>query len=326
MRARIRTVKPDIFHDEKLWALGVETGLPIYQGFQGLWCYADREGRFEWRPMALKSLILPYWAGDFEALLDELVRAGMVAKYTVEGREYGLVVNLSVHQAFNAREPHSVLPPPPEGTCTHVHARAEHGRNGNGSGNSNGNGSGNDDAAPPLNETTAIVPTAKGRRAGEPPGWWQYPDGWKWSAETSAAALAVGVTEAELAEQVRFWTNRRWSVPCTNLDGELQRSFDGIIAYRKRTGGAALGDAAQGGGVFTTGQYKWTPTDEHRAIAAGRPLSHAVEAYRAAKTPDRFASTLQVNDDFTRRLRHWIDSGEFIAAGPLPSKRQRGAA
>jgi hypothetical protein len=113
MRARIRNVKPDIFHDEQLWALGATTGLPIYQGFQGLWCYADREGRFEWRPMALKSLITPYWDGDFEALLDALARAGMVVKYTVDGRVYGWVRNLKRHQKTNAREPESSLPAPP---------------------------------------------------------------------------------------------------------------------------------------------------------------------------------------------------------------------
>lgn len=114
MRARIRNVKPDIFHDEELWALGEATQLPIYQGFQGLWCYADKEGRFEWRPMALQSLILPYWRGDFEAVLDALASVGMVVKYTVDGRAYGWVRTLKRHQKTNAREPESTLPAPPE--------------------------------------------------------------------------------------------------------------------------------------------------------------------------------------------------------------------
>lgn len=113
MRARIRSVKPDIFHDEELWALGESTGMPVYQGFQGLWCYADREGRFEWRPGALRSLILPYWHGDFEALLEALASAGFVVKYTVAGRVIGWVRSFSKHQALNNRELPSVLPAPP---------------------------------------------------------------------------------------------------------------------------------------------------------------------------------------------------------------------
>lgn len=112
MRPRIRSVKPDLFHDEKLWALGADTGLPVLQGFQGLWCYADREGRFEWRPRALQSLILPYWSGDFERLLAVLVSAGMVVRYTVEGRAYGLVRNFKKHQVLNNRELPSTLPEP----------------------------------------------------------------------------------------------------------------------------------------------------------------------------------------------------------------------
>lgn len=159
MRPRIRNVKPDILHDEELWALAVKTGMPIYQGFQGLWCYADREGRFEWRPLALRSLILPYWHGDYEKLLEALVGAGMVVRYEVDGRAYGWVRNLRKHQAINAREPPSTLPPPPR-TCTHVHdttshvhdedeptdshgdAGAEHGGIGYGIGIGVGNGSG----------------------------------------------------------------------------------------------------------------------------------------------------------------------------------------
>jgi hypothetical protein len=125
MRPRIRNVKPDIFHDEQLWALGEETRMPIYQGFQGLWCYADREGRFEWRPLALKSLILPYWGGDYGKLLEALVGAGMVVRYVVDGRTYGWVRTLTKHQALNQREPPSILPAPPR-TCTHVHDTAPH--------------------------------------------------------------------------------------------------------------------------------------------------------------------------------------------------------
>jgi hypothetical protein len=112
MRPRIRSFKPDILHDEELWAIAQETQLPVLQGFAGLWCYADKEGRFEWRPLALGSLILPYWGGDFERLLDALVGAGMVVKYVVDGHSYGWIRTFTKHQAINNRELPSVLPAP----------------------------------------------------------------------------------------------------------------------------------------------------------------------------------------------------------------------
>ena len=130
MRPRIRSFKPDILHDEELWALSEATRMPVLQGFVGLWFYADKECRFEWRPMALRSLILPYWDGDFERLLEALVDAGMVVKYVVEGRAYGWVRSLKKHQSANMREPQSTLPEPPPDAVMHVHDAAMHVRNG----------------------------------------------------------------------------------------------------------------------------------------------------------------------------------------------------
>lgn len=118
MRGRIRTIKPEAFSDELLWDLEEETGLPIFRGFVGLWTQCDREGRFEWRPRALKAAVLPFWGGDFGALLEALAGAGRVARYTVDGREFGLVVNFTKHQVINNRELASDIPAPPGDTTT----------------------------------------------------------------------------------------------------------------------------------------------------------------------------------------------------------------
>lgn len=124
MIGRIRTVKPEIFSDEKLWDLSLETGLPLLQAFEGLWCYADREGRFEWRPRALKTLILPYWEGDFQRALEALERGRYVVRYVVDGQTYGVVRGFSKHQRVNQREAQSIIPSPPV-TSLHVHASGE---------------------------------------------------------------------------------------------------------------------------------------------------------------------------------------------------------
>jgi len=114
VRGRIRTIKPEAFLDEELWDLEVETGLPIFRGFVGLWTQADREGRFEWRPRALRAAILPYWDGDFSRVLDACATRGFVQRYTVDGREFGAVRSFTRHQAINNREDASCIPPPPD--------------------------------------------------------------------------------------------------------------------------------------------------------------------------------------------------------------------
>ncbi len=112
MRARIRSIKPEVLSDEELWDLGVETGLPIYQAFTGLWMYADREGRFEWRPRTLGPAILPFWKDDFSRVLDALETRGFIVRYAWQGRVYGWVRTFKLHQAINNKEPPSVLPDP----------------------------------------------------------------------------------------------------------------------------------------------------------------------------------------------------------------------
>lgn len=136
MKPRIRTIKPESHTDEDLWDLEQETGLPIFRAFTGLWCHADREGRFEWRPRPLKAGILPYWDGDFSRVLDALEGAGFIQSYEVDGTKYGLIPSFLRHQAINQREARSDLPAPPSTmdhilprscglSTSHVHAHAD---------------------------------------------------------------------------------------------------------------------------------------------------------------------------------------------------------
>jgi hypothetical protein len=135
VRGRIRQLKPDVFLDEELWSLiEAHPDLHLLQAFEGLWCQADREGRFEWRPAMLKTQILPYWGGDFACSLEALRGAGLIRKYEVQGRVYGEVRSFLRHQRPNNREPVSVIPPPLEQTQVALeHAEAgllEHAKDG----------------------------------------------------------------------------------------------------------------------------------------------------------------------------------------------------
>jgi hypothetical protein len=111
---RIRTIKPEFFCHEELFDLEVETKLPLRIAFAGLWTICDREGRFKWRPRAIKAQVLPFDDVDFSRVLDALTTRGFVVKYASSGAEYGHVPGFGRHQVVNNREAASVLPKPPE--------------------------------------------------------------------------------------------------------------------------------------------------------------------------------------------------------------------
>ncbi len=117
MRPRIRTVKPEFFQHEELFDAERETGLPLRIAYAGLWCYADREGRFKWRPRTLCLGILPYDGHDFSRVLDALAARGWVVHYASDGAEYGWLPTFLTHQVVNNRERDSVIPEYDPSTC-----------------------------------------------------------------------------------------------------------------------------------------------------------------------------------------------------------------
>lgn len=108
--ARIRTVKPELFRHEELYELEQETGLPVRLAFIGLFTACDREGRFKWRPLALKLDALPFDNVDFSRVLDALESRGFVVRYRIGTEDYGCIPTFCTHQAINNRESASVLP------------------------------------------------------------------------------------------------------------------------------------------------------------------------------------------------------------------------
>jgi hypothetical protein len=112
--ARIRTIKPEAFVHEGLFDLERATKLPIRWAFAGLWCHADRRGRFEWRPRRLKPGILPHDSLDFSRVLDALATRGFVVKYACQQVEYGWIPSFQRHQVINNRESESSFPPHPQ--------------------------------------------------------------------------------------------------------------------------------------------------------------------------------------------------------------------
>lgn len=103
---RSRTIKPDFYMDEDL----ASCSIPARFLFHGLWGFADREGRFEWKVKRMKAEIFPYDNVKIEGLLAELVDGGFVVPYSVDGENYGEIPNFRKHQPVHPHEAKSVIP------------------------------------------------------------------------------------------------------------------------------------------------------------------------------------------------------------------------
>lgn len=121
---RIRSIKPEFFLHDRLFEAERAEGLPLRLAFIGLWCAADREGRFAWEPRRLGAVILPYDGVDFSRVLDALVTRGFLVRYTSDSRELCFIPSFLRHQVINNRESPSVLPPPSEPDAMGLATRA----------------------------------------------------------------------------------------------------------------------------------------------------------------------------------------------------------
>lgn len=106
--ARKRDIKPGFFKNEELGEVEPLARLL----FAGLWCWADKAGRFEDRPKKLKADILPYDNCDGEQLMQQLADHGFVLRYEVDGVRYGQIVNWEKHQCPHPKEADSEIPSP----------------------------------------------------------------------------------------------------------------------------------------------------------------------------------------------------------------------
>jgi len=110
---RRRILNPGFFDNEELGAL--EPFARIL--FAGLWCYADREGRFKWQPTLIHSKIFPWddTGCDTAILLESLRVSSLVVRYNVNGNEYGWIPTFLDYQTPHRREMASKIPAYEEG-------------------------------------------------------------------------------------------------------------------------------------------------------------------------------------------------------------------
>lgn len=104
--ARIRTIKPDFFTSEDIVSISPLARLL----YIATWLEADREGRFVWRPKTLKLRYLPGDQCDIDSLATELINAGLVVPYVVNGQTFAEIPTFAKHQVINNRESASTIP------------------------------------------------------------------------------------------------------------------------------------------------------------------------------------------------------------------------
>lgn len=102
--ARIRTIKPEFWTDERI----VELSPMARLFFIGMWNFADDHGGIERGARQLKMRILPGDDVEAEPLVQELLRSGMVFEYEADGAQYLNIKNFLKHQRINRPSPQRI--------------------------------------------------------------------------------------------------------------------------------------------------------------------------------------------------------------------------
>lgn len=105
--ARIRTIKPDFWTDEKVVELSMEARL----FFIGSWNFSDDNGNLQRSARKLKMQIFPADAIDCEPVIQSLIAHGMLMEYSVNGETYLHIKGFKAHQVIN-RPSKTALPVP----------------------------------------------------------------------------------------------------------------------------------------------------------------------------------------------------------------------
>jgi len=105
--ARIRTIKPEFWSDEKLAECSPSARLL----FIATWNFADDDGRMEYSPKRLKMQAFPGDNIDVLPLVDELAKHRLVIIYRIGTHDYLAIPNFRKHQRVDKPRA-SILPDP----------------------------------------------------------------------------------------------------------------------------------------------------------------------------------------------------------------------
>lgn len=109
--ARIRTIKPEFWEDEKLAKLPIHARLL----FIGTWNFADDNGALLANPVLMKSHIFPYediGISTISEWIDMLVENGMLIRTTYNVKGYLVIRKFLIHQKINRKSIRINIPLP----------------------------------------------------------------------------------------------------------------------------------------------------------------------------------------------------------------------
>jgi len=112
--ARIRTIKPEFWTNEKIMSCGTVTRLL----FIGMWNFADDYGRMEYAPLSIKAKIFPndnFSVSEIKDMLNELCSNGLLLLYSAKDKEFIEITGWD-HQKIDKRQASKIPGPFEEGS------------------------------------------------------------------------------------------------------------------------------------------------------------------------------------------------------------------
>lgn len=95
--ARIRTIKPDFWTDEKL----TECSLSARLLFIGTWNFADDSGNLDRSSKQIKARVFPMDSMNCEPLIQELIIQGLLIEYSCDCKKFLHIKGFLKHQLIN---------------------------------------------------------------------------------------------------------------------------------------------------------------------------------------------------------------------------------
>jgi hypothetical protein len=118
--ARIRSIKPEFWSDEKI----VELDPVARLFFIGLWNFADDNGNLVKSVKRIKMQVFPADVIDCSELIDSLSTHGLLIEYAVNGEKFLHIKGFRKHQVIN-RPSKTTLPEPPKNGVLTEHSLTE---------------------------------------------------------------------------------------------------------------------------------------------------------------------------------------------------------
>jgi len=126
--ARIRTIKPEFWTDERL----TECSLSARLLFIGMLNFADDSGNQPYSAKRLKMQVFPADNVDTQPLIDDLIAHGLLMEYSVSGEKYLNIKGFAKHQVINRPTKSAIPAPDSTEDSLRTHGVLTDGKEGNG--------------------------------------------------------------------------------------------------------------------------------------------------------------------------------------------------